>query len=396
MANIPKPITRKDKYYYYLINGSGALPKPITREDRYLYYLCTNGFGGGGTVTPEMVDAAVDAALKLAKEYTDDAVSNAGYSLGLSIDSDYIMTLELKNADDKVVSTKSIDFPIESMVVGASYAEGVVTLSLQNGNEIDVDVSDLVKGLVSDNFTIAGIDMKDAITAKELKEALAVTAKDVGALPLTGGEMQGNISFESLEGDYKILKPKNIQMKYEGTIDVNGGYIDRVEEINFEGGTKPVRSDAILTTKEQINANTDTEKVAGATAVKDMVSEINGSLFNKLKIVKILNEDARNVDIEYTPVNKANAFTYFIPILLWRQGSIVAKRYYDDTYDAVTTDIISTNVNICVVRHAVFLINRTTGAVKVKEINQSNLQSDGNFTFSTETMDGVGLLGINQ
>lgn len=60
MANIPKPITREDMYYSYLINGSGTLPKPITRREIYLNYLCENGFGGGGTVTPEMIDAAVD------------------------------------------------------------------------------------------------------------------------------------------------------------------------------------------------------------------------------------------------------------------------------------------------------------------------------------------------
>lgn len=45
---IPKPITREDMYYSYLINGSGSLPKPITRKEMYLYYLCVNGHGSGG------------------------------------------------------------------------------------------------------------------------------------------------------------------------------------------------------------------------------------------------------------------------------------------------------------------------------------------------------------
>lgn len=40
------------------------MPKPITRREMYLYYLCVNGFGGGGTVTPEMIDAAVDRYLQ--------------------------------------------------------------------------------------------------------------------------------------------------------------------------------------------------------------------------------------------------------------------------------------------------------------------------------------------
>lgn len=60
---IPNPITREDKYYSYLINGSGALPKPITRKEIYLHHLCVSGFGGGGTVTPEMIQTAVDTYL---------------------------------------------------------------------------------------------------------------------------------------------------------------------------------------------------------------------------------------------------------------------------------------------------------------------------------------------
>lgn len=61
MANTPEPIQRKDRYYDYLINGGdlSLLPEPIQREEMYLYYLCQNGFGGG-TVTPEQIDAAVE------------------------------------------------------------------------------------------------------------------------------------------------------------------------------------------------------------------------------------------------------------------------------------------------------------------------------------------------
>lgn len=104
-------------------------------------------------------------------------VENTGYSLSLSIDSDYIMTIGLKNADGDVLSEKSIDFPIESMVIGADYANGVITLTLQNGQTLDVDVSALVNGLVNDAFTIAGIDMKDDITKEELATALGIGDK---------------------------------------------------------------------------------------------------------------------------------------------------------------------------------------------------------------------------
>ena len=67
MANIPDPITRKEQYYSYMAGESSYLPDPITREEKYLYYLCKNGTGGGsggGTITPEQIQAAVDQYLE--------------------------------------------------------------------------------------------------------------------------------------------------------------------------------------------------------------------------------------------------------------------------------------------------------------------------------------------
>ena len=71
---VPKPITRKDAYYAYLINGSGELPTPITREDNYLYFLCKTGFGGGAA-TPEMIQNAVDNYLTRNPVENDYAMS---------------------------------------------------------------------------------------------------------------------------------------------------------------------------------------------------------------------------------------------------------------------------------------------------------------------------------
>lgn len=97
----------------------------------------------------------------------------AGYSFELSINnSTYEMTLSLLNASGTVLDTKTVDFPIESMIVDATYKDGIITMTLQNGNVLPVDVSTLVSGLVQNTFTIAGIDMTDDITAKELKTAL--------------------------------------------------------------------------------------------------------------------------------------------------------------------------------------------------------------------------------
>lgn len=150
--------------------------------------------------------------------------SAVGCDLGLSIDtSTYVMTLELKNSTGNVLSAKNIDFPIESMVVNATYESGTLSLSLQNGTTLDVDISDIVSGLVNNTFTIAGIDMKDNITASELKTALGVvtmtgaTASAAGKAGLVPAPAAGKqTSF--LRGDGTWVVPTNTDTKVNVTL----------------------------------------------------------------------------------------------------------------------------------------------------------------------------------
>lgn len=97
------------------------------------------------------------------KSYIDNSVSNlvnyelkgkTGTNLGVSIDNTtYVMTIDLKNTAGDVISTGSIDLPLESMVVGASYDDSTkeIVLTLQSGEEVKFSVADLVSGLVSQN-----------------------------------------------------------------------------------------------------------------------------------------------------------------------------------------------------------------------------------------------------
>lgn len=64
MANLPDPVTRKEQYLSVMAESTTQYPEePITREEMYLDYLCKNGMGGG-TVTPEQIQAAVDQYLE--------------------------------------------------------------------------------------------------------------------------------------------------------------------------------------------------------------------------------------------------------------------------------------------------------------------------------------------
>lgn len=131
----------------------------------------------GGLENPPPVDLKINVG----GEYA--LLTEAGYSLALSIDRNYVMTISLKNKAGEVLDSKHIDFPIESMVVNATYKNGVVTFTLQNGNVLDVDISDLVRGLVPTSRKIAGVDLEDDITAEELKTALGyLTETDIAEL----------------------------------------------------------------------------------------------------------------------------------------------------------------------------------------------------------------------
>ena len=90
----------------------------------------------------------------------------------------FIMTIQLKNIDGKVLSEQQIDLPLETMVMNASYANGTLTLTLQNGTTVPIDISSIVSGLVPEGRTIAGIDLKDNITKAELQNALGMGEKE--------------------------------------------------------------------------------------------------------------------------------------------------------------------------------------------------------------------------
>ena len=108
MANLPDPITRKEQYLSVMAENTAQYPEePITREEMYLDYLCKNGTGGG-SVTPEQIQAAVDQYLEenpvsgmteeqiaqlnqatediLTKVDKDQGTENAGKVLGIGSD----------------------------------------------------------------------------------------------------------------------------------------------------------------------------------------------------------------------------------------------------------------------------------------------------------------------
>lgn len=117
------------------------------------------------------IDTKVDKNVSDLVNYT--LSTGVGSKLSLSVNTtNYLMTVSLLNSEDTVLSTQTVDLPLESMVVGASYADGILTLSLQNGQTLNVNISDIVDGLVPESRTING---------KPLSSNIILTNTDVGA-----------------------------------------------------------------------------------------------------------------------------------------------------------------------------------------------------------------------
>lgn len=76
-----------------------------------------------------------------------------GRSLDVSLDpTTYVLNIKLKDQSGATLSTQTVDFPIESLVVNGGYYDDVkkVILRLKNGNTIDIPLGDLIAGLQSE------------------------------------------------------------------------------------------------------------------------------------------------------------------------------------------------------------------------------------------------------
>ncbi len=154
IMNEKEPIKIKATSYFPPVNVGGETDHSKLKNLDYEHS------GHIGFASSEDIPTEV-SQLENDKGYIDNNVSNlvnyelkgkTGTNLGVSIDNTtYVMTIELKNTAGEVISTGSVDLPLESMVIGASYDDSTkeIVLTLQSGEEVKFSVADLVSGLVS-------------------------------------------------------------------------------------------------------------------------------------------------------------------------------------------------------------------------------------------------------
>lgn len=75
----------------------------------------------------------------------------------------YVLTVNLLNPKGEVISSGQVDLPLESMVISASYENGYITLTLQNGETTRFSIAALVSGLVPTTRKINGKSLESDI-----------------------------------------------------------------------------------------------------------------------------------------------------------------------------------------------------------------------------------------
>lgn len=162
--------------------------------------------------------------------------TGTGSTIDLSINSStYVMTLDLKNSAGTTISTDSIDLPLETMVVGATYdsTNKKIVLTLKNGETIDVPVGDLVSGLQTEitsnnklssdlvddtNHTNKFVTDSEKTTWSGKQDALesGTNIKTINNTSILGS---GNIEIEGGEGTlFQFDDEDDITEEYNGKI----------------------------------------------------------------------------------------------------------------------------------------------------------------------------------
>lgn len=110
-----------------------------------------------GNIASEIQDLIDTALANYYDKTTSDSkfalITETGNKIDLSINNTtYVVTLQLKDKNNNILSTGTVDLPLESVVVSGTYDNTTkkVILTLQSGSTIEFSVADLVSGLQSE------------------------------------------------------------------------------------------------------------------------------------------------------------------------------------------------------------------------------------------------------
>lgn len=254
-----------------------------------------------------------------------------GRTINMSLDSTtYILTLSLIDQDGIVLNTKTVDLPIESVVVNGRYdaINKKIVLTLQSGSTIDVPVGDLVAGLQTE---ITALNMLDA----DLVDDTNATHKFVTAQEKTTWNNKSDFS-----GSYNDLTDKPTIPSVPTDVSAfnnDSGYI-----------TKTVNDLVNYYLKSDTYTKTEVQQLISA--IQQFTYQVVSSLptasadtMNIIYLVPSDNPQTQNVKDEYITIdNGASATTRYT----WEQiGSTaidLSGYYTSQQTDAAITTALNT------------------------------------------------------
>ena len=173
--------------------------------------------------------------------------TDTGHSIDLSINSTtYVMTLNLKNSAGTTISTDTVDLPLETMVVSASYDSQTkeIVLTLQSGSTTRFSVADLVSGLQTE------ITSTNKLSADLVDDSSAthkfVTSSDKTKLSgIETGAQANKIESIKVNGTAQTITSKAVN------ITVPTKTSDLTNDSNFAVDSSYVHTDNNYTTTEK-------------------------------------------------------------------------------------------------------------------------------------------------
>jgi hypothetical protein len=148
-------------------------------------------------ITHDSYTAGTGISINNNNEISIDA--NYGSAIELDVNSStYVVTATLRDQNNNVLSTDTIDLPLESVVVSGSYDAQTekIILTLQNGNTIEFSVASLVSGLEETSNKVTTITSQSTNT--EYPSAAAVYS-------LVNGQSYDEVPDVTSSDDGKIL-----------------------------------------------------------------------------------------------------------------------------------------------------------------------------------------------
>lgn len=94
------------------------------------------------------------------------------YRISTTLNTDnYTLTVAITDTEGNIINSDTVDFPLESVVTDVKEENGIITITLQNGNTASYDITDLVNGLVAQKDYDAKMEEIDtAISNRYTKE----------------------------------------------------------------------------------------------------------------------------------------------------------------------------------------------------------------------------------